>query len=381
MIKIAIIYKTLPRYRRDFFNGLRDMLAQNSIELLLLYGQPSVRDALKNDTVDLDWAVKVPSKIFELGHSEFYWQPVLHYLKDVDLVIVEQASKLLVNYVLLLQNLLGIRKLAFWGHGKNFQETSANLLGEWIKRKVSIRVHWWFAYNEMSASVVRGIGFPGERITLVQNAIDTHFLTRALQELTQAQVEKVRLELNLYSSNVGIYTGGLYPEKRISFLLESLQIIRSQIPDFEMIFIGGGVDAHLVEEAAAQHPWIHYVGPKFDSDKIPYYAISKIFLIPFLIGLSILDTFALGTPLVTTNAVGHGPEIEYLKNNVNGIMVADANNPQVYADAAILLLEKEEMRQMLVSGCQTARNVYTVENMIERFSQGVIKAVKKNDKR
>jgi glycosyltransferase involved in cell wall biosynthesis len=75
--------------------------------------------------------------------------------------------------------------------------------------------------------------------------------------------------------------------------------------------------------------------------------------------LSILDTFALGTPLVTTNAVGHGPEIEYLKNNVNGIMVADTNDPQVYADAAILLLENEEMRQLLVSGCQAARNIYT----------------------
>jgi len=375
MFKIAVIYKTLPRYRRDFFNGLRETLAQNNMELILLYGQPSYREALKNDTIDLDWAVKVPSKIFELGRSEFYWQPVLHYLKDVDLVIVEQASKLLVNYVLVLQNLLGIRKLAFWGHGKNFQETSANLLGEWVKRQVSTRVHWWFAYNEMSARVVQEIGFPRERITLVQNAVDTYFLTRTFQELTPVQIEKVRGELNLYSPNVGIYAGGLYLEKRIPFLLESLQIIRRQIPDFEMIFIGGGVDAHLVEEAAAQYPWIHFVGPKFDSDKIPYYAISKVFLMPGLVGLGILDTFALETPLITTDMPIHSPEIDYLQNEVNGVMVADSTNSLVYANAVVHLLKNEEVRQKLVGGCQSARNIYTVENMIERFAQGVIMAL------
>lgn len=376
MSKIAIIYKTIPHYRRDFYNRLRKTLAEENVDLLLLYGQPSRRDALKNDTIDLEWAVKVPSKIFELGRSEFYWQPVLHYLKDVDLVIVEQASKLLVNYILLIQNWLGIRKLAFWGHGKNFQETSANPLGEWIKRQISNRVHWWFAYNEMSARVVREIGFSGERITLVQNAVDTHFLSRTLQDLAPAQIEKVRQELNLYSTNVGIYAGGLYPEKRIPFLLEALQLIRQQVTDFEMIFIGDGMQADVVKQFSAQFPWIHYVGPKFDSEKVPYYAISKVFLMPSLIGLSILDTFALETPLVTTNAVGHGPEIEYLENNINGIMVDDAVNPQVYANVVTHLLSNEKTRQELIRGCRAAKSNYTVENMVERFADGILCALK-----
>jgi len=375
MPKIAIISKTVPIYRRDFYNGLRRVLSENNIELLLLYGQPSRRDALKNDTIDLEWAVKVPSKIWEFGHTELYWQPVLSYLKDVDLVIVEQASKLLINYVLLLQYWLKIRKLAFWGHGKNFQENSANRFGEWIKRRVSTRVHWWFAYNDMSALVVREMGFPPERITSVQNAIDTRALTRALQNLTPKEIEKTRTDLNLYSLNVSIYAGGLYPEKRLSFLLESLHLIRRQIPDFEMIFIGGGVDAPMVEQAAAQYPWIHYVGPKFDREKVPYFAISKLFLMPGLVGLGILDTFALETPLVTTQIPLHSPEISYLQNGVNGLMVDNASNPQVYADAVIRLLLNEDARQKLVDGCISVRNVYTVEIMVSRFAQGIIKAL------
>ena len=164
MPKIAIINKSMPLYRRDFYNGLRKVLSENNIELLLLYGQPSPRDALKNDTIDIDWAVKVPSKIWEFGHTELYWQPVLSYLRDVDLVIVEQASKLLVNYVLLIQHWFNIRKLAFWGHGKNFQENSANHFGEWIKRKVSTRIH-------------PPVAIPGLPLVLIQASPPTETMT------------------------------------------------------------------------------------------------------------------------------------------------------------------------------------------------------------
>ena len=122
-------------------------------------------------------------------------------------MIVEQARKLLVNYVILFQNWLGIRKLAFWGHGKNFQATSRNQFAEWIKRIVSTRVHWWFAYNDMSTRIVRELGFPEERITSVQNAIDTDFLSKALLDLKPADIEKIRSELNIISQNVGIYVG------------------------------------------------------------------------------------------------------------------------------------------------------------------------------
>jgi glycosyltransferase involved in cell wall biosynthesis len=97
---------------------------------------------------------------------------------------------------------------------------------------------------------------------------------------------------------------------------------------------------------------------------------------PGLIGLGILDTFALETPLITTDVPIHSPEIEYLQSGVNGVMVEDSMNPRSYANAVVHLLENEEMRQKLISGCQSARNMYTIENMVERFAQGVIKALR-----
>lgn len=376
MRKVAIIYKSIPLYRRDFFNGLRNSLLKNDIELTLIYGQPSRKDALKKDTTDLDWALKVPSKIFEIGRYEVYWQPVLPYLKNIDLVIVEQASKLLINYVLLLQNALGIRKVAFWGHGKNFQESSANQFSESVKSLASKHVHWWFAYNQTSANIVRDLGFPAERITLVQNAVDTRFLTESLKNLSVEKINQTRAELNIHSNHVGIYAGGMYPEKRLDFLLEAIQGVRTKINDFEMIFIGNGIDAPIIKNAASQFNWIHYVGQKFDLEKIPYFAISQVFLMPGVVGLGILDSFALETPMITIDGSLHSPEIEYLRNGQNGIMLPMHSQPQDYANEIVHFLTHEERRNSILNGCRSSQRVYTIENMIERFSDGVANALK-----
>ena len=122
----------------------------------------------------------------------------------------------------------------------------ASPFGEWIKRQVSTHVHWWFAYNDLSVRIVQSLGYPLERITPVYNAVDTRTIARDLQNISNEDRIATRRELGISSEQVAIYAGGLYPEKRLRFLLPALQMIWSDIPDFEMIFIGGGVDAGLI---------------------------------------------------------------------------------------------------------------------------------------
>lgn len=373
--RVAIIYKSLPQYRRQFFELLRERLAERGVEFLLIYGQADPIDASKMDRVDLPWAIRIPNRIFRLGGRSIYWQPCLRHLRGVDLVIVEQASKLLVNYVLLLQHILGIRRLAFWGHGKNFQGHTRSSAGEFVKRLISQRVGWWFAYNDTSARVVRELGFPQERITDVQNAIDTHELVDEQQRIAPEEVEQRRASLGITSENACIFAGSMYPEKRVEFLLEACTLIRKDVPDFEMIFLGAGPDADLVSAAAESTTWVHYVGPKFGREKVPYFMMSKLFLLPGLVGLAVLDSFALETPLVTTDVDYHSPEIEYLVDGENGVIVRDPENVEEYARSVAALLRDETRRARLEAGCRAARSRYTIEDMAERFAEGVVRAL------
>jgi L-malate glycosyltransferase len=192
-----------------------------------------------------------------------------------------------------------------------------------------------------------------------------------------AELERVRAALGSTGKNVCVFAGGMYGEKRLAFLLEACELVRAAVPDFEMIFVGSGEDAGLVEEAARRHEWIHYVGPKFTRDLVPYFMLSKLLLMPGLVGLVVLDSFACEIPLVTTAVTYHSPEIEYLEHGVNGWRVEDPDDVRAYASAVARLLRDDTLRARLVAGCRVAATKYTVENMVERFAVGVLHALER----
>jgi glycosyltransferase involved in cell wall biosynthesis len=375
MRRVAIVHKWIPQYRRQFFELLRDRLAQEAIKLQVIYGQPGAKDAARKDSIDLEWGQRVKNKIVRVGERELYWQPCLHLLRGADLVIVEQASKLLINYVLQARYLLGGARFAFWGHGKDFAHYDSHWLGEFVKRRVSRRVHWWFAYNARAAAVVQSFGFPADRTTVTQNAIDTRGLAAAALRIDPSALQALCDDLQLSGRNVCLYAGGMYRDKRLAFLIEACELIRRSVPDFEMIFMGTGIDAELVVEAAMRHSWMKYVGPKFDRGKVPYFMLSKLFLMPGVVGLAVLDAFALAVPMITTAVPGHGPEIDYLDDGTNGVVVQQTQSPVAYADTVKALLRDERRRQLLIAGCRAAAEIYTVENMVESFAIGVMEAL------
>ena len=369
--KVVIFYKSMPQYRQTFFERLRAALAVKGIELVLVYGQPVQRESVKGDSVELAWAHKVNNVHLSLGSRTLIWQPVLRFVRGADLIIVEQASKLLINHLLWAMRPIAPYKLAFWGHGRNFQGHTSSVSGESLKAFTSRSVDWWFSYNDLSTKVIHeDIGFPIEKITTVQNAIDTAALRAARKVLTKEGLDALKRDLGLKGSNVAIYTGGMYEEKRLPFLLETCMLIKQKLPDFEILFLGSGVDKAVVERAAAEHDWIHYLGPKFGAEKVPYFALAKLMLLPGLVGLGVLDSFSLGVPLVTTDIDYHSPEIDYLVDGTNGLIVKE-HSADAYANAVIDLMNNDVLRKRMVINCVDSSKIYTLEAMVERFAQGV----------
>jgi glycosyltransferase involved in cell wall biosynthesis len=364
----AFVTGVLTHYRVPFHSLVRKHLELAGVNYRLVLSAPSGADASKKDCAILPWGETVPA--WRLRGAVL--QPILHLLKD-PLVIIGQENKYLANYLLiLLAPLLG-KKVAYFGHGRNFQAANRNSLGERWKRFWATKVHWWFAYTEETAALLHSYGFPRDRITVFNNAIDTAAIAAERAALDPARVEALRRELVGGSQNVAVYVGGIYAEKRIPFLLEAAREIRARVPDFHLVVIGAGPDAHLVEEATED--WIQYMGPRFGMDKTELVALAKVWLMPGLVGLAVLDSFAYETPMVTCALPYHSPEIAYLEDGVNGVIVAEAEDSRAYADAVAQLLLNEPHRQRLVEGAAAARATYTIEAMAERFAEGVVSAL------
>jgi glycosyltransferase involved in cell wall biosynthesis len=364
MKTVLIIQEHLPAFRVGFYQTLKAMLETRGIRLRLIYA-PNQKNTFQKG--ELDWAEGVPIRWFgTLG-----WQPALGAAREVDLVIVQQETKYLLNPVLQLLAALGGTPVAYWGHGRNFQASKDRGLARSLKNFLARRVHWWFAYNDLSANIVKKTGFPAERITSVKNAIDTSGLRMTLQALGPDEMERARKELGFKGDKIAVYTGGLYPLKRIGFLLQACLAIRRRVPEFEIVFIGSGPDSALVEAASREHEWIQWVGPKSDSAKVPYWALSRLLLMPGGVGLVILDSFALGVPMVTTREAGHGPEIDYLKHGENGLMVEAGEEPERYAEAVSALLQNEDQLAVMRKQALEDGKLYSVETMAALFAGGV----------
>jgi L-malate glycosyltransferase len=371
MKRVLIIYKFLPQYRYEFFQGLKKELEKSGVQLELIYGKLNNADALKKDEVDIDWARYIPNRTIQIGKTQLIWQPLTKYLGAFDLVIVEQANKLLLNYYLIFARHFSKYKFANWGHGRNMQDDIKSLRNR-FKFLYLNKCDWWFAYTVGVKQMLIEQGFPGEKITVVQNAIDTVSLRKFYAEITDQESEQLKKELGIEGSKVAIYCGGMYAEKRLDFMIETCKLVKKQIPDFHMIFVGSGQDSYKAQEASEKYDWIHYVGSKFGKDKVRYFKISSIQLMPGLVGLGILDSFALETPIITTQYPFHSPEIEYLENGVTGLITDDSF--EKYTESVIDVLKTEKYISM-IAACKKSAEIYTVETMVENFKNGVLKCL------
>lgn len=373
--RIVIVQEQVLQYRERFFSLLRPRLADSGIQLSLIHSNPPSHEDVWKDTADLSWAQWVESKYIPIAGRELIWQRIGHQLRNSDMVIVEQATRHLSTYFLMLEQIAGYRRVALWGHGRNFDDLRSSRSAEWLKAKMSTAAHWWFAYTDLSADIVTALGYPAERVTVVQNALDTRQLTASVESIDDESSRSFLSGLGLSGRHVGVFVGKLSDAKRLDFLLAAADVVRQRTGDFELLIAGAGVHEPLVRRYVEARPWTRYLGPRFGPQKAELLRSADLLLIPSWAGLVVLDAFASGVPLVASADLFHPPETSYIEDGVNGLLVADRGDPQAYGLAVAELLEDRDRYERLVRGCRAARERYTIESMVERFASGVEQAL------
>jgi len=368
--QVAILQHRLLHYRVELFEKLHQQCLGRGIDLHLVHGQPTRRELAKKDVGSIVWADVVSNSVWEVGERDWLWQPFPAHLRDADLVVVMQESRLLSNYPFLLSGLWSKRKLAYWGHGANFQSEAPGGLRERWKKLLLTKVDWWFAYTQMTVDVVANAGYPPEQITCLNNAIDNENFKAHLAAVADDELAALRWQLNLQAgAPLGLFCGSLYPDKRVSFMVEAADQIRAAIPDFSMVVIGDGTSAEEVKTASASRPWLHWVGVKKGREKAAYFRLASVTVNPGAVGLHVLDSFLAGVPMATTSDAKHGPEVVYLVDGVNGLNVTGGVSE--YAQAVIQLLSDTAYFERVRLAAMRSAAQYTLSNMVEKFVAGI----------
>jgi glycosyltransferase involved in cell wall biosynthesis len=379
--KVTILQLRLPHYRVALFGRLRDMLAEQDIELCLVHGQGSKTESTRQDEGFVDWAVQVKNKYWSVLGRELCWQPFPKDLQDSDMVVLSQENRILSNYPLLLNRLIFQRKnLAYWGHGANLQSTAPKGGRELWKRMLLTQVDWWFAYTDRTAQILKKAGYPDSQITCLNNAIDTTKFQNDLKNVAEStlKIVKGRFGIGDYQK-IGLFCGSLYPEKKLNLLVNAADLIHQRIPEFVLFVIGDGPSGSKLHQEFKTRPWAHCVGVKRGVEKAVYFRLAHVMLNPGALGLHILDAFNAGLPLISTKESLHGPEIVYLKHAQNGFLVAD--NPRDYADTVIQLLLNANYYRLIVNNAKSSAPQYTLDKMVQNFADGIVSFLNRSHKR
>ena len=186
-------------------------------------------------------------------------------------------------------------------------------------------------------------------------------------------MHRKREKLQLGNGPVLLYCGGMYREKLLPQLISEAVSLNKEIPSLRLILIGSGAHGYLADEASQKHRWIHYPGPLFGRDKVFQYLLADYVWCPGSVGLGVLDSIALEVPMITTEYPGHGPEIAYLRNGKNGIMLK--GEKEEWLPQLKQVLEDSKLRQTLVKGCKRDATQFTLKRMVNNFAGGLLLAL------
>jgi len=363
--RALVIQRRMTHYRVPFFEELRRSLSERNIELTLAYGNGTAAEMAKKDSARLPWAHELDTRYFANGKA--CWQPFGALAQNSDIIVITHENKLLYNLVAQYASPRS-KRVVLWGHGANLQGNSRSA-AERVKKLTAKKADWWLAYTAHSKPLIERSGFPGERITVLNNTIDTTLLSQDIANIDEGLISEFRNNHSIADGPIGLYLGSLYSEKRIPFLIESAVRIRSRIPNFSLVIAGAGPEDDIAILAARTHPWIHFIGPVKGRQKAAALAAARVLLNPGLVGLGILDSFVSGIPMITTDCGIHSPEIAYLESGVNGIMTA--SDADEFVLAACQMIDNDLLHQSISINAKKSSEELTIVKMAENFSAGL----------
>lgn len=369
-MKVLVYQRVLPHYRQAFFLKLNEQLSKSGGSLSLIYGSEMPNTVPKTVDFTSDFSKYVNTKYLSFLNFEIVWLPIeLKWLLSADVVVIEQANRIISNYfVVFLCFVLG-KKIVYWGHGMNYQAKKPSFLGK-FKQFYTGFSSGFIAYTKGGCDYLIANGYNSEKTFFVNNSVDIQLPTKISHQYSD---DTQFLNNSIFpTTNMAVYCGGMYKHKRLNFLLDAVILIKKYIPDFSLVLIGDGPDADLAINFANEHSdWVHYAGFLVGEEKSRVFSKAKLQFMPGLVGLAVIDSFVFEVPLVTTNIDYHSPEFEYIKNGENGIVTEDSVTS--YALSVVDYLKDEEKLLELKRGCRDSSKIYTVDNMVVNFSNAILK--------
>jgi glycosyltransferase involved in cell wall biosynthesis len=372
MRRVSIIQREIPHYRVRFFEELYTQGRLQGLDIRVYAGTPPVQVAS---------STAFPYQVLPVRHigrmiSGSYWMSGLEKaITGSDIVVAPQELQCLTVPYLWAKRRRICKSWIWWGHGYNFQaslrQPAMTRIKETIKRVMTRRADGLITYTARGTEYWHQQGLPENRVVPFYNTIDVEGLRKAGEEISQQQRMELKRKLGLEGKYVLLFSGRLYAEKKVDFLLKAFAVLKKSYPDVALLIIGDGEERDNLEQMATRldrHD-VHFLGELVDSkETAAYFSLADLLVIPGAVGLAIVHGFAFGLPLITTESPGHGPELEYLSRENGAMTRIDSSQ---YAETIGALLSSPQKLDAMKRSAMAQGDALHLPHSVRRFADGI----------
>jgi len=344
MLKVALYHAgIIMHYRVGVYNFFSKRFESDGIDFTVL-----------SSGVEMD-CNEVRFKYYEVVKYLDFYNTVSHY--DPDVLIVFSGLKNHKLFPLIAWAKLKKIKVVYWGHGINLSKINS-------LRYIYIMLHRVcdaiILYSEREKKYIdaelHGKTFVAKNTIFIE------------QEYLDCEIDKknILLKYGIYTEKNIVFVGRTHARKKIDLLLRAYMEIGDN--GVGLVIVGPDAKKYQKEEMNKN---VRFINGLYGKDLIELLRSMDIYCCPGWVGLNIVDAMSCGLPFVTVSGE-HAPEIMYLKDDVNGLLVKEEKVMELKM-ALKKLLNNDNYRAKL-SG--NALKTFKDEASIQFMYKGFINAIK-----
>ncbi len=281
------------------------------------------------------------------GHRFYFLKGSVRYIlsEKPDAIICTGVDFHQIHQLLLffIHRILLRKKFFWWSHATAGKQGVAGRMARKFFYKNATGI---LAYSHKGKSTLEKMGIQQGNICVVNNSLnspDYGFLNTDISK--PPFKDPVRI----------IFCGRIIPSKRLDLLIAALDHIhRHEGMNFECVIVGGGDANSMISEVArlGLNDKIRFTGALYGEPLREYLLHSDLMVYPGGIGLSIVQAFSYGIPVITTgNENLQMPEIELLEPGINGDFYEDGSVLDLASKIVLWKRKLEVSRNAIVEAC------------------------------
>ncbi len=280
---------------------------------------------------------------------------------DANILAIQISSTALIGCVLKL--LFGkklVVRIATSGKRGDIRLSKDYILGRIKLRLVLKYTDKMVALNEETKGELLNCDFPGDRIHLVPNSVDTD----KFNPRSRSEKRKLRDKLDLPPGFIFIYTGRLHPGKGVLKLVDVWEVIAPE--DGALVILGAG---ELEEQLSVQLKDCNsnVVFPGYIRETAEYLSASDAFVLYSEaegISNALLEAMASGLACICTDIAGNNEVVEDMEN---GILVPPGEDSALKAKMSLCMKNRDLVKRLGENAREYVKKHHSREQMIDNW--------------